>query len=104
MKIYTNNLSVRTLLIILKNLSLKIPLIQFIIKLNYIKIYSRQVSLCMMYIWFACAIGYYGLFLSVDRLVDNIALNIFINGALELIPTSIAVLVIPRYGQILLIS
>ncbi|OQV22279.1 putative Solute carrier family 22 member 1 [Hypsibius exemplaris] len=59
----------------------------------------RRVSLCMMYIWFSCAIGYYGLFLSIDRLVPNLALNVFINGALELIPCLISIFVVPRYGR-----
>ncbi|GAV05271.1 hypothetical protein RvY_15427-1 [Ramazzottius varieornatus] len=59
----------------------------------------RRTSICMMYIWFSCGIGYYGLFFATAPLVDNLAINVFINGLLELVPCLISLIVVPQYGR-----
>ena len=56
----------------------------------------RRTSICMMYIWFSCGIGYYGLFFATAPLVDNLAINVFVNGLLELVPCLLSLIVVPR--------
>lgn len=58
------------------------------------------ITACNMYIWFSLALGYYALSFSLDQLVGNTALNLFIGGALELIPCTACTYIVPRYSTV----
>ncbi|OWF41581.1 organic cation transporter protein-like [Mizuhopecten yessoensis] len=59
----------------------------------------RARSLILFYLWFAVAVGYYGLSLSVTSLPGNKYFNFATSGSVELVAFILVVIIIKRFGR-----
>lgn len=59
----------------------------------------RKRSLILFYLWFAVAVGYYGLSLSVTSLPGNKYFNFATSGSVELVAFILVVIIIKRFGR-----